>query len=47
MKFSIKDFFSKCDQIPVFYEFGHIYSRNPEWKTSFLCAVKSIVDLFV
>ena len=25
MKFSIKDFFSKCDQIPS----GHIYWRNP------------------
>ena len=28
MKFSNKDFFSKC-------EFGHIYWRNPYWKTSF------------
>ena len=26
MKFSIKDFFSKCDQIR---EFEHIYWRNP------------------
>ena len=31
MKFSIKDFFSKCDQC----RFGHIYWRNPQWKTSF------------
>ena len=27
MKFSIKDFFSKCDQVSLF---GHIYWRNPE-----------------
>ena len=26
MKFSIKDFYSKCDQISGF---GHIYWRNP------------------
>ena len=32
MKFYIKDFFSKCDQIR---SFGHIYWRNPSWKTSF------------
>ena len=31
MKFSIKDFFSKCDQI----WFGHIYWRNPSCATSF------------
>ena len=35
MKFSIKDFFSKCDQIHRKRQFGHIYWRNPEWKTSF------------
>ena len=29
-KFSIKD--------SVFYGFGRIYSRNPQWKTSFLCS---------
>ena len=28
MKFSIKDFFSKCDQI-CSCGFGHIYWRNP------------------
>ena len=28
MKFSIKDFCSKCDKIPS-YGFGHIYCRNP------------------
>ena len=33
--FSIKDFFSKCDQIRRKRQFGHIYWRNPEWKTSF------------
>ena len=35
MKFSTKDFFSKCDQSAVSCGFGHIYWRNPEWKTSF------------
>ena len=39
MKFSIKDFFSKCDNSAVSCRFGHIYWRNPEWKTSFLCSV--------
>ena len=29
MKFSIKDFFSKYDQIAVSCGFGHIYWRNP------------------
>ena len=35
MKFSIKDFFCKCDQVAVSCGFGHIYCRNPWWKTSF------------
>ena len=35
MKFSIKDFFSKCDQSAVFCRFGHIYWRNTQWKNSF------------
>ena len=34
MKFSIKNFCSKCDQIRK--DLNHIYWRNPEWKTSFL-----------
>ena len=38
MKSSIKDFFSKCDQIRRKLRFGHIYWRNPKWKTSFFCA---------
>ena len=25
MKFSFKDFFSKCDKIPIYWGFGHIY----------------------
>ena len=30
MKFSIKNFFSKCDQIRSFlFGFGHIYWNNP------------------
>ena len=35
MKFSNKDFFSKYDQIWSLVGFGHIYWRNPYWKTSF------------
>ena len=34
----LKGFFSKCDQIRGNCEFGHIYWRNPSWKTSFLCS---------
>ena len=34
MKFFIKDFFSKFDQILSFLVFGHIYWRNPYWKAS-------------
>ena len=29
MKFSIKDFFSKCDHIRRNMRFGHIYWKNP------------------
>ena len=29
MKFSMKGFFSKCDQIAVSWGFGHIYWKNP------------------
>ena len=29
IKFSIKEFFSKCDQSLSFLRFGHIYWRNP------------------
>ena len=29
MKFSIKDFFTNCDQIRRKLRFGHIYWRNP------------------
>ena len=44
IKFSIKDFFSKCDQIPtIFCGFGHIYWINPKWKTSFfLCSMNQV-----
>ena len=27
-------------------ESGHIYRKNPEWKTSFLCNEKSDIDSF-
>ena len=36
MKFSINEIF------PVSCGFGHIYWRNPEWKTSGFCAVTFI-----
>ena len=35
MKFSIKDFFSQVTKPAVSCRFGHIYRRNPQWKTSF------------
>ena len=35
MKFSIKDFLSKCDQIARNCWFGHIQWKNPSWKTTF------------
>ena len=34
MKFSIKDFFIKCEQIRRNCGPGHIYWKNPERKTS-------------
>ena len=47
-KFSTKDFFSKCDQITVSCTFGHLYQRNPWWKTSFcFCAVAVHVPLLL
>ena len=36
MKFPNKDFFSNCDQIRRNCGFGHIYWRNPSWKTLYL-----------
>ena len=33
MKLSLKNFFRKCDQIRSFLRIGHIYRRNPWWKT--------------
>ena len=35
LKFNIKDFFSKCEQIRWKCGFGHIYWRNPQKKTWF------------
>ena len=47
MKFSMKDLFSKCDQIwPHSCRFGHIYWRNPWWKTSFFCAMGELMLFF-
>ena len=43
-KFSIKDFFSKCDQIPSFLWIFHIYRRNPKWKSSFFVQCYSLVN---
>ena len=38
MKFSIKDFFSKCEQIrwklQIWSYLHRIYWRNPKWETS-------------
>ena len=38
VKFSIKDFFSKCDQTAVSCGFGHIYWRNPLMENFIFCA---------
>ena len=40
MKFSIKDFFSKCGEIRNFLYFSYNYWRNPWWKTSFFVQCK-------
>ena len=42
LKFSVKDFFSKYEQLRSFVRFGHIYWRNPQWKTSFFVRCKSL-----
>ena len=34
IKFSVKDFFSKCDKPVISFAFGQIYWRNPWWETS-------------
>ena len=39
MKFSIKDFFSKCDRIRIFLWIWSHLPKNPSWKISFFCAV--------
>ena len=44
MKFSIKGFFSKCDQIRRKLRSGHIYWRNPNAKLHFLCSVSGRTD---
>ena len=38
MMLSIKDFFSKCNQIRRNLRFGHIYFRNLNGKLHFLCS---------
>ena len=38
MKFSIKDFYSKSDQIRSLLRIGQIYWRNPYWKTYFFAS---------
>ena len=40
LKFSIQDFFSKCDQLCRFLRIGNIYWRNPKRKTSFFVQCK-------
>ena len=37
MKFSIKDFFSKCDQIHSFLRMCSYLLKKSYWKTTFLC----------
>ena len=47
MKSSIKDFFSKWDQIRRKLRFGHIYWRKPSWKTSFFVQYFFVVDVCI
>ena len=42
MKFSIKDFFRKCDQFRRKLRIWSIYWRNPKWKTLFSTSPKRI-----
>ena len=46
MKFSIKDFFSKCNQSTWNCGFGHIYWRNPWWKTLFFVEWESLKTIW-
>ena len=36
--FSLRSFSANVTKSVRNYGFGHIYRRNPEWKTSFLCS---------
>ena len=44
MKFSIKDFFSKCDQIRKNCGFGHIVEKILNEKLHFLCSECSLLN---
>ena len=41
--FSNKEFFSKFDQIRRKLRIWSLYWRNPQWKTSFFCAVEYVI----
>ena len=44
MKFSVKDFFNKCDQIRSFLWIWSYLLKNPKWKTQFFVQrTKSVV----
>ena len=46
MKFSIKNFFNKCDHFRSFQRIWTHHWRNPSWKTSFFvqCVLKEFDD---
>ena len=43
MKFSVKDLFSKCDQIRSFLWIGHINWKSTKWKTSFFVLCNGLI----
>ena len=46
IKFFIKDFFSKCDQIRRKPQIKSLYWRNPQWKASFFVRWNINICLF-
>ena len=48
MKFSLKNFFIKCDKFTKNCGFGHMYWRNPYCETSFFCAlIRGLFELLL
>ena len=47
MKFSVKDFFNKCDQIRSFLWIWSYLLKNPKWKTQFFVQCKKSVVVYI